>query len=208
MAGPLSRWALAVGAALLAAGLPARADAVAQLRQFVAQVAGGRAQFEQTVTTPDGARRKASSGSFEFLRPGRFRFDYRKPYPQLIVGDGQQVWMHDPDLNQVTVRPFDQALGSTPAALLAGASLDRDFVLAPQPDADGLQWARATPRAADGPFQWMAVGFRGSTLAAVEIVDKFGQRTRLTLTSFEPGATIAADRFRFTVPPGADVVRP
>jgi len=193
--------------ALACAAGAAQAGAVEQLRQFVAQVKSGQARFEQTVTTPDGARRKSSSGTFEFARPDRFRFDYAKPYPQLIVSDGARVWMHDPDLNQVSVRAFDQALGATPAALLAGATLERDFDLAELPARDGLDWARATPKAADGAFQWMAVGFRGGALAAVEILDRFGQRTVLRLDGFEPNPPLAAERFRFVPPPGADVVQ-
>ena len=193
-------------AMLLVAGL-AHADAVEQLRRFVQGTHSGRAAFEQTVTAPDGARRKDASGRFEFLRPDRFRFDYLKPYPQQIVSDGQKVWMYDPDLNQVSVRRFDQALGATPAALLAGDKLDRDFALSEEPARDGLEWVRATPRAADSGFQWMAVGFRGGLPASVEILDRFGQRTVLTLDGFEAVVDLPAERFRFTPPAGADVVQ-
>lgn len=192
--------------ALLFAAGAAQADAVDQLRSFVQGAKSGRASFEQTVSAPDGGRRKASSGSFEFERPNHFRFDYQKPYPQLIVADGQKVWMHDPDLNQVTVRKIDQALGATPAALLAGNTLERDFALTAQPARDGLEWVRATPKAEEGSFEWMAVGFRDGTLAAVEILDRFGQRTLLRLRDFEANVALPADRFRFTPPPGADVV--
>lgn len=189
---------LAVGAA--------RADAVDQLRNFVRDVKSGRASFQQTVTTPDSARRKDSSGTFTFRRPNRFRFDYVKPYPELIVADGTKVWVYDPDLNQVTVRKFDQALGATPAALLAGATLERDFNLAVAPSHDGLEWARATPKEADGAFQWMAVGFRGGVLAAVEILDRFGQRTVLRLDRFEANASQVDEQFQFKPPAGADVI--
>lgn len=184
----------------------APAEPADRLRAFVAEVPSGRARFEQTVTAPDGASRKASSGRFEFARPGRFRFDYEKPYPQTIVSDGRRVWMHDPDLNQVSVRRVDDALGATPAALLAGASMDRDFTLRNEAPRDGLAWVRATPKAADGAFEWMAVGFRDATPARIEILDRFGQRTVLRLIDFDPQATIAPDRFAFTPPPGADVV--
>lgn len=184
----------------------AQADAVDRLREFVRDTGSGRAAFTQTVTPPDGSRAKVSSGSFEFQRPDRFRFDYAKPYPQSIVADGRKVWMHDPDLNQVTVRALDRALGATPAALLAGGSLERDFQLAPQPARDGLEWARATPRLQDGGFQWMAVGFRGAQLVAVEILDRFGQRTLLKLEGLQPNTPIAAERFRFVVPAGADLI--
>jgi outer membrane lipoprotein carrier protein len=193
--------ALAAGAAGLA-----HADAVDTLRDFIRDVKSGRAAFTQTVTSTDGAHRKVSSGEFEFLRPDRFRFAYTKPYEQLIVADGSKVWIYDPDLNQASSRRIAQALGATPAALLAGGSLDAEFVLAAQPSAGGLDWALATPKVKDGPFQSMRVGFRGRTLAAVEIVDSFGQHSELAFSRFEPNAAIAVDRFHFTPPAGADVI--
>jgi outer membrane lipoprotein carrier protein len=196
-----------VAALLLVLGsAAAQADALDRLRDFVRETKTGRAAFTQTVTPPDGSRVKTSSGSFEFARPDRFRFDYAKPYPQTIVADGQKVWMHDPDLNQVTVRKLDQALGATPAALLAGNGLERDFTLAGQPARDGLEWVRATPKLADGGFQWMAVGFRGAQLVAVEILDRFGQRTLLKLETMQANVAIGPERFRFVPPPGADVL--
>ncbi|RVT50190.1 outer membrane lipoprotein chaperone LolA [Rubrivivax albus] len=195
-----------LASALLCAALPARADAVDALREFVRQTRSGSADFTQVVTPADGTRAKTSSGRFEFARPDRFRFDYVKPYPQAIVSDGRTLWMHDPDLNQVTVRHVDKALGATPAALLAGEDLARDFTLAAQPDRDGMAWVRATPKAADSGFQWMAVGFKGNDLAAVEILDRFGQRTLLTLQGLKANAVLAPERFRFVPPPGADVL--
>lgn len=195
-----------LASALLCAALPARADAVDALREFVRQTRSGSADFTQVVTPADGTRAKTSSGRFEFARPDRFRFDYVKPYPQVIVSDGRTLWMHDPDLNQVTVRRVDKALGATPAALLAGEDLARDFTLAAQPDRDGMAWVRATPKAADSGFQWMAVGFKGNDLAAVEILDRFGQRTLLTLQGLQANPALPAERFRFVPPPGADVL--
>jgi outer membrane lipoprotein carrier protein len=192
-------------ALLFAAGL-ARADAVDTLRDFVRDVKSGRANFTQTVTSPDGAKKKASSGSFEFLRPNRFRFVYAKPFEQTIVADGQKVWIHDPDLNQVSSRKLAQAIGSTPAALLAGGNLEQDFNLKPEASANGLDWALATPKAKDGPFQSMKVGFKGRELAAVEIVDSFGQRSLLQFSAFAPNVALTPDSFRFTVPAGADVL--
>lgn len=198
--------ALLLSVALAAPGY-ANADSIDALKSFVADVKSGRADFIQTVTSPDGAKTKKSSGSFEFARPNRFRFAYSKPYEQLIVGDGQKVWLHDVDLNQVTVRPFDRALGATPAALLAGGSLDRDFDLKALPDADGLQWAQALPKAKDGSFQSLKVGFAaGNKLAAIEIVDAFGQRSRLDFKSFEPNVAVPAERLRFTPPATVDVL--
>ncbi len=191
---------------LLAACSAAHADAVDTLRDFVRDVKSGQAAFTQTVTSADGKRKKLSSGDFEFARPNRFRFAYTKPFQQLIVADGQKVWIFDTDLNQASSRKLTQALGSTPAALLAGASLEPDFALAPEPTREGLEWASATPRAKDGAFQSMQVGFRGRDLVAVEVVDSFGQRSRLDFARFSANAPVAAERFRFVPPAGADVI--
>jgi outer membrane lipoprotein carrier protein len=193
-------------AAALALSLAARADPVDTLRSFVRDVKSGRATFTQTVTSPDGVKKKTSSGSFEFARPNRFRFAYQKPFEQTIVGDGEKVWIYDADLNQVSARRLGQALGATPAALLAGASLERDFELANLPPKDGLEWAEAKPRAKDGAFQSVRVGFKGSDLAALEIVDSFGQRSLLRFNAFAANVPIAPETFRFTVPAGADVI--
>lgn len=195
-----------LGAALCAAAFASRADAVDTLREFVRDVKSGRAAFTQTVTSPDGKKTKTSSGRFEFLRPDRFRFVYTRPFEQTIVGDGRKVWMHDPDLNQVSSRSMDRALGATPAALLAGGSLERDFDLAALPARDGLQWAEARPKARDGPFQSVKVGFRGKELAAVEIVDSFGQRSRLDFSQMQSNPALAPDAFRFVPPAGAELI--
>jgi outer membrane lipoprotein carrier protein len=197
---------LAIAAAALAFASAAHADAVETLRSFVRDVKSGRAQFTQTVTSPDGAKKKTSSGSFEFSRPNRFRFAYVKPFEQTIVGDGEKVWIYDADLNQVSSRKLGQALGATPAALLAGGGLERDFDLSPLPAKDGLDWVEAKPKAKDGAFQSVRVGFQGTTLAALEIVDSFGQRSLLRFSAFVPNVAIPAETFRFTVPPGADVI--
>lgn len=199
-------------ARLCAAGLltlaaaTARADALDTLKTFISEVKTGRAAFTQTVTSPDGAKSRESSGSFEFARPNRFRFAYVKPYEQLIVADGQKVWLYDTDLEQVTVRSFDQALGATPAALLAGGSLERDFELKALPDEGGLQWVQALPRVKDGSFQSLKIGFREGALAAVEIVDAFGQRSRLAFSQVEANPALPPGRFMFTPPAGVDVI--
>ncbi|MBI5716503.1 MAG: outer membrane lipoprotein chaperone LolA [Burkholderiales bacterium] len=188
------------------------ADAVDRLREFAREVKGGEAAFTQTVTSADGARRKVSTGTFSFLRPNRFRFAYAKPSEQLIVSDGQKVWIHDPDLNQATSRPLAKALGQTPAALLAGATPEREFELVAEGQREGLEWLKATPKAKEGAsFQAMRVAFRGKELAAVEIIDNFGQRSLLQFSGWvAPGATAAAvpapERFRFVPPQGAEVV--
>ena len=196
----------------------AHADAVEALQDFIRDVKTGRAQFTQTVTSPDGAKKKTSSGSFEFARPNRFRFAYAKPFEQLIVADGVKVWIYDADLNQASSRKFSAALGATPAALLAGGSLDTDFDLAPvlakdlakdfpkDSAKDGLAWVQATPKLKDGAFKSVRVGFRGKELAAVEIVDAFEQRSLLQFSQFSAGVSFKPDAFRFTPPAGADVI--
>jgi len=197
---------LLAGAMLMLACAAAHADAVATLRDFVRDVKSGRATFTQTVTSPDGAKTKTSRGTFEFARPNRFRFQYSKPFEQLIVADGTKVWVYDTDLNQVSTRKLANALGATPAALLAGGSLDADFDLSAQPSRDGLEWVKATPKAKDSTFRSVAIGFRGKDLAVIEIMDAFGQRSRLEFAAFAPNSSVSADDFRFVPPPGADVI--
>ena len=202
-------------AAVLAfASLLAHADAVDTLKDFIRDVKTGRAQFTQTVTSPDGAKKKTSSGSFEFARPNHFRFAYAKPFEQLIVADGQKVWIFDADLNQASSRKFSSALGATPAALLAGGSLDKDFDLAPVAGKDaakdatkeGLAWVQATPKVKEGAFKSVRVGFRGKELAAIEIIDAFDQRSLLQFSQFTAGVNFPDATFRFTPPAGADVI--
>ncbi|HEY4957516.1 MAG TPA: outer membrane lipoprotein chaperone LolA [Caldimonas sp.] len=194
--------ALVVGLASQAA----HAEPVDTLRGFVRDVKSGRAAFTQTVTSLDGAKKKASSGTFEFARPNRFRFAYAKPFEQTIVGDGEKVWIYDADLNQVSSRRLTQALGATPAALLAGGSLERDFDLSNLPPHDGLEWAEAKPKAKEGAFQSVRVGFKGKDLAALEIIDSFGQTSLLQFNGFAANTPISAEAFHFTVPAGADVI--
>ncbi|MDI3383116.1 outer membrane lipoprotein chaperone LolA [Xenophilus aerolatus] len=195
--------------------LGASAAGLDSLEAFVKNAKSGRADFTQTVTPPakDGqpARAKTSTGSFEFQRPGRFRFDYRKPFAQTIVADGRTLSLYDADLNQVTQRAQAQALGSTPAALIAAAAdvkaLQADFTLDNQPERDGLQWVRATPKSKDGQLQNVQIGFKGDALAALEILDAFGQRSVLKFDKVELNPALPADAFQFKVPAGADVIK-
>jgi len=190
------------------AALPAAraADAVEALRDFVRDVKTCRAAFAQTVTSPDGKKKKSSSGSFEFSRPNRFRFAYVKPFEQAIVADGQKVWIYDADLNQVSSRKIAQVLGATPAALLAGGGLEQDFILKALPDHDGQAWVEATPKSKDGGFQSFRIAFRGKELSALEILDNFGQRSLLQFSQVVANPVLPADLFKFTVPKGADVI--
>lgn len=197
------------------AAAAAQAGGLESLEQFVKTARSGRAEFTQVVTAParDGqaARTKTSTGTFEFSRPNRFRFEYRKPFPQTIVADGQTLWLHDVDLNQVTARKQDQVLGSTPAALIAAApdlgALRRDFNLEAAPDKDGLQWVVATPKQREGQLNQVRVGFRGDQLSALEILDGFGQRSVMTFDKLQLNPELPASAFQFKPPQGADVIR-
>ena len=195
--------------------LAARASGLDSLENFVKSARTGRADFTQVVTGParEGqvAKTRKSSGTFEFARPNRFRFNYEKPFEQTIVADGQTLWLYDADLRQVTQRKQAQVLGSTPAALIASApdlaTLRRDFTLEAAGEKDGLQWVQATPKNKDGQLHSMKVGFRGDQLAALEILDSFGQRSLLTFTRMELNAPVAPEVFNFKPPPNADVVK-
>ena len=199
-----------LAAVLLVVATGARADAVDALREFAREAKNGRAVFTQVVTSPDGTKKKTSSGSFEFARPNRFRFAYTKPFEQLIVGDGQKVWLYDADLQQASVRPLDKALGATPAALLAGAALEKDFELRALPAAQGLDWVQAIPREKDenANLQSLRVGFKGKTLAAIELVDGFGQRSLLNFSALVTNVALEPELFRFVAPKGVDVLTP
>ncbi|MGV0984560.1 MAG: outer membrane lipoprotein chaperone LolA [Limnohabitans sp.] len=198
----------------------AHADGLEALSQFIQQTRSGRAQFTQVVTSPtrqgQPPRSKTSSGSFEFQRPGKFRFDYRKPFVQTLLADGQTLWMHDVDLNQVTARNQTQVLGSTPVALLTAATdlegLKADFTFKAEPDREGLQWVRATPKKADGQIQFVLVGLRaadkGVSLAVLDVQDSLGQRSVLGFSAFELNPALPASSFVFKVPAGTDVIRP
>ena len=193
------------------------ADGLKTLETFLRDVTGGQARFTQVVTSPVGAgereaRTKTSTGTFEFLRPNRFRFDYNKPFPQAIVADGQTLWLHDVDLNQVTARQQQDVLGSTPAALIAAGTdlkaLGESFELSSAPSAQGLDWIDAKPRQQNGQLQRVRVGWRQGQLAVLEIADSLGQRSVITFNQWQGNVPLKAERFRFTPPAGADVIRP
>ena len=200
---------------IAACALSARAGGLESLETFVKTVKAGRSDFTQVVTLPakDGqaARAKTSSGTFEFYRPGRFRFVYKKPFEQTIVADGQTLWLYDVDLNQVTARKQAQALGSTPAALIASAAdlkaLQADFVLTADAASDGLEWVLALPKAKDSALQSVRVGFRAGDLAVLEMVDSFGQRSSLRFAGFQANAVLEPSSFQFKPPSGTDVIR-
>ncbi len=191
------------------------ADGLDSLQAFIQNTRSGRADFTQVVTSPprDGQaqRSKTSSGQFEFQRPGKFRFDYKKPFTQTIVADGKTLWLYDADLNQVTERSQAQTLGQTPAALIAAATdlraLQADFSLSAEPEQGGLQWVKAVPKARDGQLQQVRVGLAGNQLAELEILDSFGQRSTLKFSKTEVNPALPAGAFDFKPPAGADVLK-
>ena len=193
--------------------------ALKDLENFVKNTKSGRAAFTQVVTSPakegQTPKVKTSSGTFEFLRPNRFKFLYKKPFEQSIVSDGQTLWLHDVDLNQVTARKLAQVLNGTPAAVIASAGdlkgLQADFVLTALPEKSGLQWVQAVPKTKEGQLQSITVGLKttgnGSELSALEILDSFGQRSVMTFSQFEVNPALNAANFQFKPPAGADVSR-
>jgi outer membrane lipoprotein carrier protein len=200
---------LAFGASL------ASASSLDSLETFVKVAKTGRAEFTQVVTSPakegQAARSKSSSGTFEFSRPNRFKFIYRKPFEQTIVADGQTLWLYDVDLNQVTARKQSAVLASSPAALIASAAniqaLQADFTLTAAPEKDGMEWVLASPKAKDGMLQAVRVGFKGQDLAVLEIVDSFGQRSVMSFTSLRVNTALEPATFQFKPPAGADLIQ-
>lgn len=185
----------------------AHAGGLDQLKAFVDSTRSARADFSQSVSGKSGRKPQLSSGQMTFARPGKFRWSYDKPFPQLLVGDGRKLWIYDPDLNQVSVKAIGQALGSSPAALLAGDdALEKNFHLAEAGSRDGLDWVEAKPKTADGGFERMRIGFAGKDLRAMEIVDNFGQTTLIRFSAFERNPALSPELFRFVPPKGADVV--
>lgn len=181
------------------------ASGLDQLKTYFASARGARGDFTQTVVGQAGRKPQQSSGSFAFLRPGKFRWTYEKPYSQLLVCDGQKFWSYDKDLNQVSIKKIGDALGATPAALLAGESLERNFVLKDDGAGDGIEFVVATPKAQDANFERIRIGLADNLPRTMEIHDNFGQVTLLNFQRFKSNPDLPASLFQFTPPPGADV---
>src|SRR5213079_1991830 len=163
--------------------------------------------FEQQVFDRGGKVVEKASGTFAFQRPGKFRWVYDKPHTQVLVGDGSKLWIHDPDLNQVTVKRIDQAISSTPAALLAGKDdITALFTLRDAGAADGLAWVEATPKTQDTGFERVRLGLQGKMLAAMELFDQLGGHTKLAFSDLKTNVAVAPETFRFSPPKGADVL--
>ncbi len=200
---------LTYGAAALLAALPlfAEAGAIDRLHRFLAGTRTLKAEFAQVVVAKGGRKPQQSSGFVSIARPGKLRWEIVKPYPQLVVGDGEKVWIYDSELQQVTVRKVGQAIGGSPAALLAGSNdLERNFTLSEAGESDGLLWVDAVPKAGDSGFEHVRLGFAGDDLKAMELRDSFGQTTLIRFSALERNPALPPATFRFVPPAGADVV--
>ena len=178
------------------------------LKAFTLGLKGLDGQFSQQVFDSKGKRKEASSGRVALSAPRLFRWEYLKPYPQLIVADGTKVWVHDPDLKQVTVRPQGAEEQNSPlTALIDPQKLSRDFNLKDTGNQGGLEWLELTPKQEEGAgFQNARLGFNATGLARMLIVDALGQRTDITFSGWKRNPTFAAKTFRFTPPKGIDVI--
>lgn len=190
-------------------GAPACADtAREQLRAFVDQVQSASGEFSQYTVGPQGQTKPPQRGRFLFMRPGRFKWDVVKPYEQQIVSNGREIYQFDPDLNQVTVRKVDQALGASPAAILFGSgSLEQSFEVMALPDREALVWLRAKPKQADAGFVHVDLGFKDGLPHRIILLDAFGQTTHVELTALMRNPGLSTSNFDFIPPKGADVVR-
>ncbi|MBL8482399.1 MAG: outer membrane lipoprotein chaperone LolA [Rhodocyclaceae bacterium] len=194
-------------AALCLGAQAACAAALPQLKQFVESTRTGRANFTQVVQAKSGRKPQEASGQMAFERPGKFRWTYEKPYYQLLVGDGARLWIYDRDLNQVSVKKLGDALGTSPAALLAGRNeLEKHFDLKEGGSDQGIDWVDAKPKGRESGFEWVRIGFADNDLRAMELRDQFGQTTRLDFQKFERNLKLDAAQFKFSPPAGADVV--
>ncbi len=177
------------------------------LRWFFREVKSFQSRFDQTVLDEAHNLIQESSGTLWIERPDRFRWEYEAPYQQHIVGDGKRIWVYDLELQQVTVRPMTGGLGDTPAALLAGrGQLDDRFVVKDLGRQGKLDWVQLIPKRKDGGFEDIRIGFEDGKIRLLEMIDGFGQTTRVTLRAPRENAQIEPEKFRFSPPAGVDVV--
>lgn len=186
----------------------AGATAISSLKSFIQDTRTVRANFSQTLYDKSARTLQESKGTMQFERPEKFRWTYEKPYEQLIVGDGKQVWFYDQDLNQVTIRSFNIAIGSSPAALLAGSSaIEDNFTLTELGVQNELEWLEAIPKNKESVFEFIQMGFSpDGTLKIMALRDSFGQTTVLAFSELDKNPNLAADLFTFTPPTNADVI--
>ena len=186
----------------------AHASALEQFKSFVAGTKAARGEFTQQQTPKSATSKVApvSTGTFVFARPGKFIWTYVKPYEQLLQADGEQLYIYDKDLNQVTVKKLGNALGASPAAILFGSNdLDKNFTLSEAGTRGGLEWLSATPKTSDSTFEQIRIGLRNGTPEMMELHDAFGQTSVIAFKKFEKNPALSAQQFKFVMPAGADV---
>lgn len=178
------------------------------LRAFLAETVTLEANFSQVLLEADSQHAQVSTGRFYLHRPQRFRWDYRSPVPQLVVADGENLWLYDPDLEQATVRRLDDGLSSTPAMLLSGdGSLDESFRIGAAYREDGFDWVELAPLSGEADFTGVRVGFIDDVLASMELIDALGQTTVIRFDEVAVNEPLDPALFQFVPPPGADVIR-
>lgn len=197
-----------IAALMLIPGLALGAAAsVDSLKALLNETTTAKATFAQSVYDKNGKVLQQSTGTMAFSRPGKFRWEYNKPYEQSIVGDGTRLWIYDKDLNQVTVRKLDRALGASPAALLAGSNeIDKNYALKSVGSEHGLDWLEAIPKTQDTTFERIRMGFGKTGLDTMELRDQFGQTTLIKFGDLQRNVKIANETFSFTPPKGAAVI--
>lgn len=202
---PIRTYVATLLAGLLAAS--ALANGVDALRTFTKDLKTFQGDFSQQTKDAQGKATKTLTGTFALTQGGKFRFDYAKPYAQILVSDGKSFSTYDADLAQMTVRKLDESLATTPLAVLSGqASVDALFVLKTLPDADGLAWVAATPKQADTAVNDLRFGLKAGELRALSWVDNFNKRTVMNFSNVKRNASVDAAAFAFTPPAGTDVV--
>ncbi|MEQ1667587.1 MAG: outer membrane lipoprotein chaperone LolA [Sulfuriferula sp.] len=183
------------------------ATGISELKTFIAQTKTAQAHFNQVVLDKNGNAKQQTQGTMAFSRPGKFRWSYDKPYEQIIVGDVNKIYLYDVDLAQVTIKKLDQALGSSPAALLAGNNeIEKFYTLSEAGTHDGLTWLTATPKDKDSSFNQIQMGFSQNNLVEMRIRDNFGLTTQLKLSQLVRNPKLPASTFSFTPPTGVDVI--
>lgn len=179
---------------------------IQRLHDFLARATTLQAEFNQTQITENGKPGQKSSGIFYLRRPGKFRWDYRLPYRQEILSNGGKVWFYDVDLEQVTAKRMNTAIGSTPALLLSGEiELEKNFTIEQQGESEGLYWIRLVPKSEDSGFKYVTIGLDDTTLAGMELSDNFGQLIRIYFSHVNTGLRLSSDLFDFKPPAGVDV---
>lgn len=178
-----------------------------RLDRFFADLKTIEANFEQEQIDAQTGEKRAASGTFLLSRPGKFRWDYLKPYQQMILADGDKIWIYDPDLEQVIVKQAKQALGDMPAQLLSSTQpLNQSFDIFVLGDEDGMSWFRLEPIDEDSTVEVIRLGFDRDHLRVMELSDAFGQETRIRFYNVKRNPVIQAARLTFQPPPGVDVV--